>query len=93
MRIALAFAFAFVGCGSGAKLCPDATIMSTCASMMTRKPCHDVHGNVCIVCAGSGAKAGCIYDPNAPLDGGTAVCVNKCGDCGSDCTVNGDPTM
>jgi hypothetical protein len=31
------------------------------------------HGNSCIECGGAGAHPGGIYDPSAPLDGGTAV--------------------
>jgi hypothetical protein len=86
-RYALAWVVAVAfGCGGGARLCPNATIMNTCANTQ-REPCHDGHKNTCILCSGSGVANGCIYDPNAPLDGGTAVCVAKCSDCGADCTA------
>ncbi len=48
-------------------------------------PCRDGHGNTCIVCAGPHVQDRCIYDPSAPLDGGTAVCVARCTECGADC--------
>jgi hypothetical protein len=37
------------------------------------------------VCSGAQVSDACIYDPNAPLDGGTAVCVKQCAECGSAC--------
>jgi hypothetical protein len=75
-----------LGCGTGARLCPNVTIQSSCADS-SRAPCHDAHKNTCLLCSGPGAANGCIYDPNAPFDGGTAVCVAKCTDCGADCTA------
>lgn len=73
------------GCGgSGAPTCADATIHSNCATLATG-PCRDAHGNTCIVCDGAHVIPGCIYDPYAPFDGGTAVCVARCTDCGSAC--------
>jgi hypothetical protein len=82
----VALLLALAGCGSGAASCPHATVMATCATpaLVT---CRDKHANVCIECAGGGVSPGCIYDPSAPLDGGTAVCVKQCSDCGSDCAA------
>jgi hypothetical protein len=74
-----------LGCGSGgADVCPGATVMATCATARL-ETCRDAHGNTCVECAGSGVKDNCIYDPSAPFDGGTAVCVSKCSVCGPDC--------
>jgi hypothetical protein len=74
------------GCGSAAeKSCAQATVMATCATTPALATCRDGHGNVCLECAGAGVSPGCIYDPSAPLDGGTAVCVKQCSDCGADC--------
>jgi hypothetical protein len=74
------------GCGHhDAVVCPQATIMSPCATP-ARVPCRDAHANTCVVCSGAGVVPQCIYDPSAPFDGGTAVCVAKCTDCGADCS-------
>jgi hypothetical protein len=72
-----------LGCGSG-DFCPQATVKATCATARL-ETCRDKHGNACIECAGGGVQNNCIYDPNAPLDGGTAVCVDQCKECGADC--------
>jgi hypothetical protein len=83
----LALALAVPGCGSavtsGGNFCPEVTISFTCATPDV-VPCRDAHGNTCIGCSGSGAKAGCLYDPSAPV-GANAVCVAKCSDCGGTC--------
>jgi hypothetical protein len=62
--------------------CPDAVIRQTCATATVSR-CTDAHGNTCIVC--SGGSPGCLYDPQAPADGGNAACVEQCSDCGADC--------
>ena len=89
-RLALIVALmaaATTGCGkSGAgSSCEDSTIESACA--IATGPCRDRHGNTCIICAGAHVSDGCIYDPHAPLDGGTAVCVAHCAECGNDCVA------
>lgn len=84
-RLAAVLLVFLAGCGGGARLCPNVTIQNSCANA-SREPCRDRHKNTCILCSGPGAANGCIYDPNAPFDGGTAVCVGKCSDCGADCT-------
>ena len=70
--------------GGGPPTCSDATIMNSCGTPANGS-CHDTHGNACILCSGSHVTNGCIYDPSAPLDGGTAVCVAQCTECGSEC--------
>ncbi len=78
-------ACAAIGCGGSgaASVCADSTIQSDCMNALG--PCRDGHGNTCIVCAGPHVQDRCIYDPSAPLDGGTAVCVARCTECGADC--------
>lgn len=76
-----------LGCGGGnvaGNVCADATIQHSCATLLSG-PCHDQHGNTCIICAGPHVSEDCIYDPNAPLDGGTAACVADCSTCGTGC--------
>jgi hypothetical protein len=85
LALAALWAAAAGGCGSAEKSCAQATVMATCATTPALATCHDGHGNVCLECAGAGVSPGCIYDPSAPLDGGTAVCVKQCSDCGADC--------
>jgi hypothetical protein len=90
MRIVVWFLLTAAACGgsgAAAGTCSDATIQNDCA-VVGQGPCKDSHGNTCIVCIGSHVSKNCIYDPQAPLDGGTAVCVSQCSDCGSACQAH-----
>jgi len=85
VALLVAAAGACGGGGSAINACPGATVMATCAIPATLATCRDSRGNTCLECAGG--SPGCIYDPSAPIDGGTAVCVAKCSDCGADCAA------
>jgi hypothetical protein len=76
-----------LGCGGAGPVdCADSTIESSCGTISSGA-CRDAHGNTCIICSGAHVSEGCVYDPNAPLDGGTAICVSDCAKCGAGCVA------
>jgi hypothetical protein len=82
----LLVALVISGCGANGSVaagclncCPDAVIVARCANA-DRSRCIDGHSNTCLLCMGPSVTASCIYDPAAPPDGGTAVCVAHCTD-------------